>query len=118
MRVSIWRVGVAAPVRAGEREQLERLDPAGVGRVRAAAEVGERPVRVERDGLHAVVADEVLDQLDLVGLVLGAEALERRAGVTSSRVNSSRALTCSRIFSSSAGRSCSETVTPSGNSKS
>ena len=69
--------GVAAPVRAGEREQLERLDPAGRGRVRAAAEVGEGAVRVERDRLDARVADQVLDQLDLVGLVLGAEALER-----------------------------------------
>src|SRR5215218_1463586 len=71
---------VAAPVRAREREQPERLDPAGVGRVRAAAEVGERAVGVERDGLGALVAYEVIDQLDLVGLVLGAEALDRVSG--------------------------------------
>ena len=72
---------VAAPVRAGEREQLERLDPARGRRVRAAAQVGERAVGVERDGVDALVADEVLDQLDLVGLVLGAEALERLVDV-------------------------------------
>ena len=39
------------------------------------------PVGVERDGVHRVggigVLDEVLDQLDLVVLALGAEALER-----------------------------------------
>jgi hypothetical protein len=45
--------------------------------VRAAAQVGERPVRVQRDRVDAFVADQVLDQLDLVVLPLGAEALER-----------------------------------------
>ena len=77
MRVSIWSVGVAAPVGAGDAGELERLDPLGGGRVRAAAEVGERAVAVERDRLHALVAHQVLDQLDLVGLALGLEALER-----------------------------------------
>ena len=47
-------------------------------RVRAAAEVGERAVRVERDALdgRAVLAvrDEIVDQLDLVVLPLGEEA--------------------------------------------
>ena len=70
MRVSIWRLGVAAPVGAGDRGELERLDALGAGAVRAAAEVGERAVAVERDGLDALVADEVLDQLDLVVLAL------------------------------------------------
>ena len=70
-------VGVAAPVGAGDRLQLDRADALGARRVRAAAQVGERAVGVERDGLDAVVADEVLDQLDLVVLALGAEALER-----------------------------------------
>src|SRR3954467_14109294 len=70
-------VGVAAPVRARGREQLERLDPLGRRAVRPAAQVGEGAVAVERDGVDALVLDQVLDQLDLVVLVLGAEALER-----------------------------------------
>ncbi len=70
-------VGVAPPVRAGGRQQLERLDPLGARPVRAAAQVGERAVAVERDGLDSLVLHEVLDQLDLVVLVLGLEALER-----------------------------------------
>ncbi len=44
-----------------------------------AAEVLEGTVAVERDGLDAFVADEVLDQLDLEALVLGAEDLDRLA---------------------------------------
>ena len=75
---------VPAPVRAGDRLQLERLDPAGARRVRTSAQVGERPVGVQRDGRDGVggvrVADQVLDQLDLVVLALGAEALERLVG--------------------------------------
>ena len=71
---------VAAPVRARHGEQLERLDPPGVRGVRAAAQVGEGPVRVQRDGVDALVADQVLDQLHLVGLVLGPEARDRGAG--------------------------------------
>ncbi len=63
--------------RARDRLELERLDALGRGRVRALAQVGERAVRVERDRLDALVLDEVLDELDLVRLVLGAEALER-----------------------------------------
>ena len=73
-------VGVAAPVRAGRGEQLERLDALRRRRVRAAAEVGERAVGVERDRVDPVVPDEVLDQLDLVVLVLALEALERLLG--------------------------------------
>ncbi len=42
--------------------------------MRSATEVGERAVAVERDGLDALVANEVLDQLDLVTLLLGAKA--------------------------------------------
>ena len=68
---------VAAPVGAGERAQLDRLDPAGRGTVRAAAEVLEGPVAVERDRLDAFVADKILDQLDLVVLALGPEDLDR-----------------------------------------
>ena len=68
---------VAAPVGAGERAELDRLDPAGAGPVRAAAEVLEGAVAVQRDGLDALVADEVLDQLDLEVLALAAEDLDR-----------------------------------------
>ncbi len=60
---------VAAPVRAGEPRQLERLDRLRVLQMRAAAEVGEVALRVERD-----VALGGVDQLDLVRLVLGLEA--------------------------------------------
>ena len=70
-------VRVAAPVGAGGGHQLERLDAAGAGAVRPAAEVGEGAVAVERDGLDALVAHEVPDQLDLVVLALALEALDR-----------------------------------------
>ena len=70
-------VGVAAPVGARHARELERLDPLGAGAVRAAAQVGEGAVAVERDGLHALVSHQVLDQLDLVVLPLAAEALDR-----------------------------------------
>ena len=70
-------LGVPTPVGAGHRLELERLDALGGGRMGAAAEVGEGPVGVERDGLGAFVLDEVLDELDLVGLLLQVEPLER-----------------------------------------
>ena len=73
-------VGVAAPVGAGDAGELERLRAAGVGRVRAAAEVEEVAVRVEADRLDALVLDQVLDQLDLVRLVLAQVAVDRLAG--------------------------------------
>ena len=63
-----------------------------------AAEVGEGAVGVERDGLDALVADQVLDQLDLVVLALAAEALDRLVDGTSSRTNGSSASMCSRIL--------------------
>ena len=46
------------------------------------------------------------------------EDLPAAAALTSSRTKGSSALTCSRILASIAGKSASETVTPSGNSKS
>ena len=55
MRVSMLAVGVPAPVRAGDGLQLDRLDALRAGAVRAAAEVGERAVRVEADGLERVL---------------------------------------------------------------
>ena len=72
----------------------------------AAAEVLEGPVAVQRDGLHPLVADQVLDQLHLVGLVLGAELLDRLAGRRASRrSNGSSALMCAAIASSIRSRS-------------
>ena len=123
MRVSIVLVGVPAPVGAGDRVELEGADRCGGGGVRAAAEVGERPVGVQRDGLQRVLvvgcADEVVDQLDLVVLALAARSARAPAVTgTSSRTNGSAAFTCSRMRSSIAGKSSSETVVPSGNSKS
>ena len=66
-------VRVAAPVGAGERGELERLDRRRVLEVRAAAEVGEVALRIERDRALGGV-----DELDLVRLALG---LEPRAGL-------------------------------------
>ena len=71
---------ITAPVGAGDRQQLERLDALGGRRVRAAAEVRERAVGVERDVVDPGVLHQVLDQLDLVVLVLALEALERLLG--------------------------------------
>ena len=45
--------------------------------MRPAAEVLEGPVAIERDRLRPLVADEVLDQLDLVVLALVPEVLDR-----------------------------------------
>ena len=66
---------VAAPVGAGDGQQLERADLAGARDVRAAAEVDERALLVERGRRHrrAVAlrrGDEVVDDLDLERLVL------------------------------------------------
>ena len=63
---------VAAPVRAGEARQLDRLDRLRVLEMRAAAEVGEVALRVERD-----VPFGRVDELDLVVLALVREELLR-----------------------------------------
>ena len=60
---------VAAPVRAREACQLERLDRLRVLQVRPAAKIGEVALRVERD-----VALGAVDELDLVRLALRLEA--------------------------------------------
>lgn len=69
---------VAAPVGAREVRQGEGLDRARVLQVRAAAEVGEVVLRVDRQGL---VDGQVVDQLDLVRLVLVDEALADRVAL-------------------------------------
>ncbi len=80
-------LGIPAPVGAGDGLQLERTDGLRARRVRAAAEVGERAVGVQRDALQwpwrvAVLrrGDEVVDQLDLVVLTFAGEALARLPG--------------------------------------
>ena len=64
---------VAAPIGAGNRQQLDGLDRTRVGDVRAAAEVGEIAVGIERNG----AVFEGLDQFDLVGVALLGELFER-----------------------------------------
>ena len=102
---------VAAPVRAGDAEQLERADLAGARDVRAAAQVDERALPVEGGRRHrrAVAlggAREVVEDLDLERLVaLGTNAarlLRRQLARTRTggRRRSTRA-----IRSSMAGRS-------------
>ena len=56
-------VGLPLPVGPGDREQLERADLAGVGDVRAAAEVDELALAVEAE--DAVLVQLVVDVLDL-----------------------------------------------------
>ena len=66
---------VAAPVRAGDARQLERLDRLRVLQVRAAAEIDEVALLVERD-----VALRGVEELQLVRLVGRQEALTRFLG--------------------------------------
>src|SRR5262245_50397307 len=76
--------GVVLPVSAGDRQQLERADLAGVRNVRAAAEVDELTLAVETEG--RILLEVVVDMLDLVALSdvlaqgagLGGRALEAR----------------------------------------
>jgi hypothetical protein len=63
---------VAAPVRAGEARELDRLDRLRVLQVRSATEVGEVALRVEGD-----VPLGRVDELDLVVLALLGEELLR-----------------------------------------
>ncbi len=60
---------VAAPVRARGMQQLEMLDLAGAGNVRAAAQVHERAVGVHRNDL---VFFQIIDSLELERIILEA----------------------------------------------
>ena len=64
---------VPPPVRAGEGQELERLDGLGVEGVGSRAEVRELALLVEADGR---VLGEVLHKLDLVVLALGLQELD------------------------------------------
>jgi hypothetical protein len=76
MRWSIGRFAVAAPIGARHGHQLERVGGklAGVLQVRATAEVLPVAVPVHADRL---IARDRLDQLHLVGLVVGLVELHR-----------------------------------------
>ena len=74
---------VAAPVRAGDGQELERPDLARRGDVRPAAQVAERPVLVEADRRAPLprrrrLRGEVVEDLHLVALAL---ALHDRAAI-------------------------------------
>ena len=109
---------VAAPVGAGNRGELDRLDALGRRAVGAQAEVREGAVAVERNGLDPLVANQVLDQLDLVGLIFGLEALERLVRGHVGPLDSSSAAIWRAIASSIFGRSSTDGRKSSGNSKS
>ena len=64
---------VAAPVRAGNPQQFEDLEPGGIGYVRAAAEIDERAMTVEA---HPVDV-HILQQFDLVALAKTGEEPDR-----------------------------------------
>ena len=64
---------VATPVRPRDAHQLERPDLARVLDMLPAAEVEERPLLLDADRL----AGQILDELDLVGLIVLAEISER-----------------------------------------
>src|SRR5437764_2679452 len=71
---------VAPPVGARHGAQLERPDSPGRRPVRPSTQVDEGAVAIQRHPLDPLVMYEVLDQLDLVRLILGAEPLDRLAG--------------------------------------
>src|SRR3954466_6786000 len=65
---------VAAPVRSGRPKQLERADPTGARHVRAAAQVDEGTLLIERRRWHRGAiplggGQQVVDDLDLERLV-------------------------------------------------
>ena len=65
---------VAAPIRAGQRRQLERLDHARRRQMRTCAQVDEIALTIEGD---LGVLGQIVDQLDLVGLVVALHQLDR-----------------------------------------
>ncbi|MNS67489.1 hypothetical protein D3C72_1007440 [compost metagenome] len=70
---------VAAPVRAGHRQELEVLDQVGVGHVGATAQVAPVALAVNGDGRVGVLREDILENLGLVGLALAAELGSQRA---------------------------------------
>ena len=62
---------IAPPVGAGDPEEFKGLDKAGVRQMGTAAEIGEAPLSIERDGLRG----QIPDQLNLVFFPLGCKGL-------------------------------------------
>ena len=93
-------LGIAAPIRAGGVQQLEVLEARGVGHVRTAAEIDERPVGVRRDDFVVGQLGQALELERIVG-----EALLRLARDTSSRTNGYFSAATLRISLSNASRS-------------
>src|SRR5580704_10536086 len=67
---------IAAPIRSGNAEQLEYLDPPGAGNVRTAAEIEKVALRVGGNRLLAG-GFQVVDDLVLESLVSPAEQFLR-----------------------------------------
>mgnify|MGYP007121805942 CR=1 FL=1 len=78
---------VAAPVRPGNGQQLERLHEPGIRNVRPTAQVNEIAVPVQGDG----PVFEALDQLDLVGSPISLNSLTASALEMSIRSNGTAA---------------------------
>src|SRR5262249_53031815 len=76
--LELLAVGVVLPVSAGDAEQLERADLAGVGDVRPAAQVDELALAVEAE--RRVLLQVVVDVLDLVALADVLDQLARLRG--------------------------------------
>ncbi len=105
---------VTAPVGARDRLQLERADAAGARRVRPAAEVGERAIRVQRHRLSCSPprARPPRGRRSARPCSPGPRRRSARVPalrVTSSRSKASAALTCARMRSSIFAKSASET---------
>ena len=66
---------VAPPVHAGDAQHADRIEPAGVGNVRPAAEVDEVAGAVDADRRH--VAGQSIDDVDLEGLLHRREQFDR-----------------------------------------
>ena len=104
--LELLAVGVVLPVGAGDAEQLERADLAGVRDVRAAAQVDELALAVEAQ--RRVLLQVVVDVLDLVAAAPGPATRPRASAVgRSKRSNGSASSTILRISSSMRGKSSS-----------
>src|SRR5579859_5590835 len=76
--LELLAAGVVLPVRTGDAQQLERAHLAGVGNVRAAAQVDELTLAIETQG--RILLQIVVDMLDLVTLTEIAHQLARLVG--------------------------------------
>ena len=104
--LQLLAAGVVLPVGAGDAEQLEGADLAGVRNVRPAAQVDELALAIEAQG--RILLQVVVDVLDLVALLeVGAQGRAPRRVGCSKRSNGSAASTIFFISSSMRGKSSS-----------